>query len=201
MTIKTTYLLLYNILFSTLWLRILLGVIAALLSSTHPSPIYIYPHLEPQTRWTQTLAIAEILHAATGLTRAPVLPTFTQIFTRCVQVWAVNYQYPEATASSPAYPALLLAWSAADAVRYAYFGFLLAGIRVEAVKWLRYSLFIVLYPVGIGSEWWLMYKAAATTTNPIGAGVFYFCLALYVPGAFMMYSYMLKQRRKALKHE
>ncbi|KAF4201580.1 hypothetical protein CNMCM8927_001369 [Aspergillus lentulus] len=174
MTIKTTYLILYNTLSSTLWLRILVGVIAAFLSSNN-----VYPHLEPQTRWTQTLAIVEILHAATGLTRAPVFPTFTQIFTRCVQVWAVNYQYPEPTASSPAYPALLLAWSAADAVRY--------------------SLFIVLYPVGIGSEWWLMYKAAAATVNPIGAGVFYFCLALYVPGAFMMYTYMLKQRRKAFR--
>jgi very-long-chain (3R)-3-hydroxyacyl-CoA dehydratase len=179
MTAKTTYLLLYNTLSSTLWLRILLSVIAAILSSNN-----VYPHLEPQTRWTQTLAIVEILHAATGLTRAPVLPTFTQIFTRCVQVWAVNYQYPEPTASSPAYATLLLAWSAADAVRYAYFGFLQAGFRVNFVKWLRYSFFIVLYPVGIGSEWWLMYKAANATVNPMGAGVFYFCLALYVPGEF-----------------
>ncbi|PKX92007.1 putative membrane protein [Aspergillus novofumigatus IBT 16806] len=201
MTIKTTYLILYNTLSSTLWLRILLGAIAALLSPTDPFPKIVYTHLEPQTRWTQTLAIVEILHAATGLTRATVLPTFTQIFTRCVQVWAVNYQYPEPTASSTVYPALLLAWSAADAVRYAYFGLLLAGIRVDGVKWLRYSLFIVLYPVGIGSEWWLMYKAANATVNPIGAGVFYFCLALYVPGAFMMYTYMLKQRRKALERE
>jgi hypothetical protein len=48
----------------------------------------------------------------------------------------------------------------------------------------RYSFFIVLYPVGIGSEWWLMYKAANATVNPMGAGVFYFCLALYVPGEF-----------------
>ncbi|KAH1272567.1 hypothetical protein LV164_006098 [Aspergillus fumigatus] len=92
----------------------------------------------------------------TGLTRAPIFPTFTQTFTRCVQVWAVNHQSPEPTASSPAYAALLLAWSAADVVRYAYFGLLQAGIRVDFVKWLRYSLFIVLYPVGIGSEWWLM---------------------------------------------
>ncbi|KAF7121585.1 hypothetical protein CNMCM5793_009055 [Aspergillus hiratsukae] len=194
MTIKTTYLLLYNTLSSTLWLRIFLSVIAILLSPTPPttdtshaplrSATNVYPHLEPITRWTQTLAITEILHAATGLTRAPVTTTFTQVFTRCVQVWAVNYQYPSPTASSPAYAALLLAWSAADAVRYAYFGFLLAGMSVDGVKWLRYSLFIVLYPVGIGR-----------------AGVFYFCLVLYVPGAFMMYSYMLKQRRKALKRE
>jgi very-long-chain (3R)-3-hydroxyacyl-CoA dehydratase len=62
MTTKTTYLLLYNTLSSTLWLRILLSVIAAILSSNN-----VYPHLEPQTRWTQTLAIVEILHAATGL--------------------------------------------------------------------------------------------------------------------------------------
>lgn len=43
----------------------------------------------------------------------------------------------EPTASSPAYAALLLAWSAADVVRYAYFGLLQAGIRVDFVKWLR----------------------------------------------------------------
>jgi very-long-chain (3R)-3-hydroxyacyl-CoA dehydratase len=127
MTAKTTYLLLYNTLSSTLWLRILLSVIAAILSSNN-----VYPHLEPQTRWTKYQA-----NRNSGLTRAPVLPTFTQIFTRCVQVWAVNYQYPEPTASSPAYATLLLAWSAADAVRYAYFGFLQAGFRVNFVKWLR----------------------------------------------------------------
>lgn len=73
----------------------------------------------------------------TGLTRAPIFPTFTQTFTRCVQVWAVNHQSPEPTALSPAYAALLLAWSAADVVRYAYFGLLQAGIRVDFVKWLR----------------------------------------------------------------
>lgn len=27
-----------------------------------------------------------------------------------------------------------------------------------------------------------MYKAAAATASPVGAGVFYFCLVLYVPG-------------------
>ncbi|KAL3413618.1 putative membrane protein [Aspergillus fumigatus] len=120
----------------------------------------------------------------TGLTRAPIFPTFTQTFTRCVQVWAVNHQSPEPTASSPAYAALLLAWSAADVVRYAYFGLLQAGIRVDFVKWLRYSLFIVLYPVGIG-----IYFYSKWVKVQISGWL----------GAFMMYSYMLKQRRKAFR--
>lgn len=89
MTIKTTYLLLYNTLSSTLWLCIFLNVIAALLSPAPPSTdtsdaplrsaINVYPHLEPMTRWTQTLAIAEILHAAIGLAFPPFPATQMQV--------------------------------------------------------------------------------------------------------------------------
>jgi hypothetical protein len=88
MTVKTIYLFLYNTLSCTLWLRILLGLIAVLLSPTSlstdtsqaplRSATNVYPHLEPVTRWTQTLAISEILHAATGLAFPP-LPR-TQVY-------------------------------------------------------------------------------------------------------------------------
>ncbi|KAI9373708.1 tyrosine phosphatase-like protein [Aspergillus egyptiacus] len=187
------YLLVYNTTSALLWLRILVAVI------TSPATPTIYTTIEPWTRWTQTLAVVEILHAATGLTRAPIFTTFTQIFARSVQVWAINYGFPAVTATSPAYGTMLFAWSTADVVRYLYFVVLLGGGSVPGVlKWLRYSLFIVLYPVGIGSEWWLMYRAAAETSSSIVAGIFYFCLALYGPGSVMMYSYMVKQRRKTL---
>ncbi|KAG2412367.1 hypothetical protein HFD88_009924 [Aspergillus terreus] len=187
------YLLTYNALSALLWLRILIPILSA------PSTATVYSTLEPWTRWTQTLAAAEILHAALGITRAPIFTTFTQVFARSVQVWAINYGFPGVTGSSPAYPAMLFAWSVADVVRYSYFVVLLAGGSMPALlKWLRYSLFAVLYPIGIGSEWWLMYRAARVTESPVVAGVFYFCLALYAPGAVMMYSYMIKQRRKTL---
>lgn len=86
-----------------------------------------------------------------GLTRAPVSTTFTQIFTRCVQVWVVNHGYPElyTTGTGPGleqvyvYRAMLLAWSVADIVRYAYFVVLLggkmAGFAVPGgLVWLRW---------------------------------------------------------------
>lgn len=48
----------------------------------------------------------------------------------------------------------------------------------------RYSMFYPLYPIGIGAEWLLMYRAI----EPVGKlsrflpPIFYFLLALYVPG-------------------
>ncbi|KAI9929189.1 hypothetical protein ASPWEDRAFT_168973 [Aspergillus wentii DTO 134E9] len=193
MSLKSKYLILYNSLSALLWLRILVTVLST------PSPPSLYSTLEPWTRWTQTLAVLEILHAATGITRSAVFTTFTQIFTRCVQVWAVCYGFPNVAAEGPMYRSMLLAWSTADVVRYLYFVVMLVGVQVPSLlKWMRYTLFFVLYPIGIGGEWWMMFKAAESTSNSTAEGIFYFCLGLYVPGAVMMYSYMVKQRKKTL---
>ncbi|KAL4810388.1 tyrosine phosphatase-like protein [Aspergillus unguis] len=186
-SVSKIYLFLYNTLSSLLWLRILLTVLASFLYPTSNSDFNlaesIYTALEPQVRWTQTIAIIEILHAATGLTRSPVFTTFTQIFARSVQVWAINYAYPDVTASSVAYPAMLFAWASADTVRYFYFAVLGTSLTVPgSLRWLRYSLFIVLYPIGIASEWWLMYRAVGVTSIWAVAGIFYFFLGLYAPG-------------------
>lgn len=40
----------------------------------------------------------------------------------------------------------------------------------------------MLYPVGIGSEWWLMFKATLVANYWPVKGLFYFFLGLYVPG-------------------
>lgn len=54
------YLILYNSVNAFLWLRILLTIV-----TSHSDPA-LYATLEPQARWVQTLAVVEILHAATG---------------------------------------------------------------------------------------------------------------------------------------
>jgi hypothetical protein len=62
---KRAYLLLYNAISSLLWLHILLTVL------TTKTPASTYTTLEPWTRWTQTLAVAEILHSAAGKSHSP----------------------------------------------------------------------------------------------------------------------------------
>ena len=57
----------------------------------------------------------------------------------------------------------------------------------------RYSLFIILYPIGISSEWWLMYQATTVTANKAVAALFYFFLGLYVPGGWQILSFLISQ--------
>ncbi|KAJ5666571.1 hypothetical protein N7462_010980 [Penicillium macrosclerotiorum] len=205
--VSRAYLFLYNTTCAILWLSILITIITNLISSQDVADIY--ENVELWARYTQTLAVVEILHAATSkhihpssqpplpyhpdpcyddtnqghiveLTRSPVFTTFTQVFARSVQVWAINYAFTSVTAPSVAYPVMLLAWSSADIIRYLYFAIIQAGYSVpEFLKWSRYSFFLVLYPIGIGSEWWLMYKATTATTRWAVLCIFYFFLGLY----------------------
>ena len=64
MTMKSFYLVLYNALGAALWARVLLSTLTT-------EPASLYSSIEPWARGTQTLAIAEILHAALGIS----LPT------------------------------------------------------------------------------------------------------------------------------
>lgn len=52
-------------------------------------------------------------------------------------------------------------------------------------------MFYPLYPVGIGAEWWLLYRAI-TPGREISSNippVFYFCLMLYIPGEYLSKTY------------
>ncbi|KAJ5929050.1 hypothetical protein N7454_006898 [Penicillium verhagenii] len=137
-SIGRTYLVLYNATCAALWLSILVTTAKTWIQS--PDITAVYRSAEPLTRYTQTLAVVEILHAA--LRTYPFVPSIptsvAQVFARSVQVWAINYAFPSATAPSVAYTAMLLAWSSADTIRYLYFAIMQAGCPVPALlKWAR----------------------------------------------------------------
>ena len=50
-------------------------------------------------------------------------------------------------------------------------------------------MFYPLYPVGIGAEWWLLYRSIApgAKVSPVIPLVFYFCLLLYIPGMILLW--------------
>ena len=210
---RKSYLTLYNVIFAVLWLSVFITT----LSHALKSKITLFTATEPRTRWIQTATLIEVLHAATGIfskayvsiheltslgiIRSPVSTTALQVVTRVIQVWMVWYSFPSSTASSHAYLALLLAWSTADTIRYAY---LALNVHNKAPKWLvwlryiatsiewghtdrhRYTMFYALYPIGIGAECWLLYRAIAPGREISAAipPIFYFCLMLYIPGKY-----------------
>ena len=81
------------------------------------------------------------------------------------------------------------------------------------MKFIRYSLFLVLYPTGITGEVWSILSSLAFITktgllkysmpNRLNFAFdytyfLYFILATYIPGSYIMYNYMLVQRKKQL---
>jgi hypothetical protein len=121
-----------------------------------------------------------------GLVKSPVSTTALQVVTRVIQVWMIWFCFPESTASSHAYAALVLAWSIADTIRYAYLAANLWGAAPKWLIWLRYTMFYPLYPIGISAEWWLLYRAIepAGRISSVIPPIFWGCLMLYVPGKY-----------------
>jgi hypothetical protein len=81
------------------------------------------------------------------------------------------------------------------------------------VNWARYTFFLALYPLGVASELWLAWSAAAYVKkrgvlsypmpNPWNVWIDWpsvtaMFFAGYVPGFPMLFGYMLKQRKKVL---
>lgn len=79
---------------------------------------------------------------------------------------------------------MLVAWSVTEVVRYSYFALSLAGALPSFLTWLRYSMFYILYPMGITSECMLVYAATgpAAERSSFAPLALYAILAIYVPG-------------------
>lgn len=106
-----------------------------------------------------------------------------QVASRILLVWGVVNNFPY-LARSPAYSTMLIAWSITEVVRYSYFVFTLSGYKPGFISWLRYNTFFVLYPLGISSECWLIYKAIgpAKKLRQEYAWALQAILLVYVPG-------------------
>ena len=81
-----------------------------------------------------------LLSMMIGIIKSPVSTTALQVVTRVIQVWMVWYSFPQSTADSRAYLALLLAWSVADTIRYLYLALNMHGKASKGMIWLRYVL-------------------------------------------------------------
>jgi very-long-chain (3R)-3-hydroxyacyl-CoA dehydratase len=66
---------------------------------------------------------------------------------------------------------LLLAWSLTEVVRYAFYACKEVGTPPYILSWLRYTTFIVLYPLGVSSELAMVWLAQPIIQQ---TGLFYY---------------------------
>ncbi|KAL9101298.1 MAG: hypothetical protein Q9163_003433 [Psora crenata] len=190
---KTQYLVAYNLVCATLWLAILGRTILLV-------PLVgfkdVYGGVGEFAKWTQTLAVAEVVHSALGMSDAAL-----NVASRLLLVWPVLTFHPDRTRGSIFLTSMYLAWSVTEVVRYSYFVMNLQSRGVPGwLSWLRYNTFYVLYPVGITSECILVVKASMEKgKGDLWKYFFWVVLAIYVPGSYVLFTHMIAQRRKIMR--
>jgi very-long-chain (3R)-3-hydroxyacyl-CoA dehydratase len=158
----------------------------------------------------QVASVLEVLHAAFRLTKSPVSAALMQWVGRTHVLMAVTHAIPELQ-STPAAGVLFMAWALTEVIRYPTYALSLSCPRW--LNWLRYTIFIPLYPIGALSEMKLMYDGiptmranqmySITLPNALNFGFDYttFVTMLLVAYPFLFYSlyaYMFIQRKKKL---
>jgi len=112
---------------------------------------------------------------------------------------------------------LCIAWGVTEVVRYLFYFFKLVSPKrgpPKVLVWLRYSLFLVLYPLGVASELALAYASIgplgkskkldvlqmpnAMNVSLHGPTLMRVFMSCYMPVWPLLFSYMLKQRGKVL---
>ncbi|XP_012240509.1 very-long-chain (3R)-3-hydroxyacyl-CoA dehydratase hpo-8 isoform X1 [Bombus impatiens] len=210
------YLKTYNLLQVFGWSYILYKFVVNDFSSTTEANLW------QNVKWPvvifQHAALLEIIHAATGLVKSnPVLTTF-QVFSRIIVVSGVLLATPNNyAASSYGLPLAILAWSITEIIRYLFYYMNLNEFVPYFLTWLRYTLFIVLYPIGVTGELLCIYSAVnyanshpefwsyklPNSWNFIFS--YYFILITimlsYIPLFPQLYLHMFAQRRKIIGGE
>lgn len=173
----------------------------------------------------QTAALLEIVHSAVGLVRSPVLITLTQVASRIWILWGIIDVAPDPKLRalvlldvahmriSLSLVTLMTAWCVTEIIRYGFYAFKEFGLQPYFLLWLRYTLFIVLYPLGVSSELAMVVLAnsylrknaiwSLRMPNTLNFGFDYWLacwviVMFYLPGLPALYGYMLTQRRKVL---
>ncbi|TWU73694.1 hypothetical protein ED733_004832 [Metarhizium rileyi] len=195
--LKTAYLILYNLASAIAWSVVLGRTLGTLYLGGQAA---VYTVVGEWTKWTQTMAVTEILHSLLGVVRAPLATTAMQVASRLLLVWPIVNTWPF-LALSPFYSSMLVAWSVTEVIRYSYFALSLAGALPSLLTSVRYSTFYVLYPMGITSECMLIRAATAPAAEmgDFAPWVLYAILAVYVPGSYILFTHMMKQRRKVMR--
>uniref|UniRef100_A0A3Q7IR89 Very-long-chain (3R)-3-hydroxyacyl-CoA dehydratase n=1 Tax=Solanum lycopersicum TaxID=4081 RepID=A0A3Q7IR89_SOLLC len=116
---------------------------------------YVYDAVEKPLIFAQTAAFLEVISEA----MSPISATLPQISSRLYVSWGILWSFPEVR-SHILVSSLVISWSITEIIRYSYFGIREAFGSVPSwLLWLRYSTFLLLYPIGITSEVGLIYNA------------------------------------------
>ncbi|XP_040296904.1 very-long-chain (3R)-3-hydroxyacyl-CoA dehydratase 2 [Bufo bufo] len=209
----TAYLVIYNVVMTAGWLVIAVGLVRTYLAKgTYHN---LYYSIERPLKFFQTGALLEIVHCAAGIVPSSVVLTAFQVSSRVFLAWAVTHSVREVQ-NDDSVLLFVVAWTITEIIRYSFYTFSLLNHLPYIIKWARYSLFIVLYPMGVVGELLTIYAAlpyvqrtglySIRLPNKYNFSFDYYTFLIlvmvsYIPLFPQLYFHMLHQRRKVLHVE
>lgn len=151
----------------------------------------------------QGLAVFEVMNTVLRIAGSNFLLTGLQVASRLLVMALLVIMAPDCPCDGSeqyGYPLILLAWTLTEVVRALNYLSDLLNLGLKMVAWLRYSMFIVLYPLGVTGEFLIMYGFWKWRGEHIDLiALTLACIALsYVIFFPKLYGHMLAQRRKKL---
>ncbi|XP_064952692.1 uncharacterized protein LOC135607602 isoform X2 [Musa acuminata AAA Group] len=230
------YLLSYNCLQSLGWALALARVLSSYFSTKSVNGAYAFAG--DLICFLQTISFVEVIHAAAGLVPSGVMLALMQWGGRTHFLLAILRQIPEVQ-GLPSVFITFMSWSLTEVIRYPHYALSCIGISLSWLTYLRngckiveeqicmatksnsyfvlirYTAFIILYPIGIApGEMWLMYQALpfikernlyADFFDRLSISYYHFVLAVLIcyPALWLkLYLHLFKQRRSRLgKHQ
>lgn len=193
------YLLAYNAACGAGWLFCLIQ--ASLMCYAGATYEQVYAYIGPVLLASQTAMLLEIVHSALGLVPSPVGTVAMQVMSRIFIVWGQLYPVPQCQADW-SLGLIVFSWGITEVVRYTFYFLSLIGEVPFPVFYLRYSLFMVLYPSGISGEilmTLLAREAHWKDANPLWHKLSGLVLLTYaVAGPYMIYN-MWNNRKRSFK--
>jgi very-long-chain (3R)-3-hydroxyacyl-CoA dehydratase len=208
MELRDAYLFIYNAAMAVGWSVCLLQVLLHL----HDGRAYkVASHA---CLLSQTISILETAHSMVGLVKSSPAMNFLQWAGRTHVLVFIIHAIPDLH-SSLFSTVLLLVWCLSEVIRYPWYAFsALSSGPPFAITWLRYTAFIILYPIGVLCEMTLIYLAlpiletryqgrSIRLPNAFNFAFDYaiFCrilLAVYLGPWWFLYSSLLRMRRKKI---
>ncbi|CAG9856531.1 unnamed protein product [Phyllotreta striolata] len=173
----------------------------------------VYESVGPAMCFMQLLQGLEILHPMFGYVKGGVLMPFLQIIGRLF-VLIVNLDNEPRIQVMPLTFYLFLTWTAIEIIRYPYYMSQLYKKENKILTWIRYTAWIVLYPIGFTCETVILFrnlifveqsgKWSFPLPNSLNFAFHYatflriYLLFFTIPGMYTLMTHMRKARQQKL---
>ncbi|KAK1785629.1 hypothetical protein P4O66_018275 [Electrophorus voltai] len=161
----------------------------------------------------QMLAIVEMINPAVGLVRTGLIPAFIQVMGRNFILFVIFGSLDDMQ-NKPVVFFVFYLWSSIEIFRYPFYMLACIGTEWKLLTWLRYTIWIPLYPLGILAEAVAVIQSipifnetkflSIRLPEALGSSLsFSYILQLYLLlmflGMFINFRYLYKQRSRRFR--